>query len=148
MAFEGGFQGRANKLVDSCYTFWQGAAFPLITEIFSGEKLLVSHPAQLYILLAAQAETGGLRDKPGKPADFYHSCYALSGLAALQYPDNQEAEILGPESNKLERNCVFYNNCQVRVVGARKFFGDADRENKLGYEGFGVRKSYAKLRSS
>lgn len=148
MAFEGGFQGRANKLVDSCYTFWQGAAFPLITEIFSGEKLLVSHPAQLYILLAAQAETGGLRDKPGKPADFYHSCYALSGLAALQYPDNQEAEIVGPESNKLERNCVFYNNCQVRVAGARKFFGDADSENKLGYEGFGVSESYAKLRCS
>lgn len=30
MKFEGGFQGRTNKLVDGCYSFWQGAAFPLI----------------------------------------------------------------------------------------------------------------------
>eukprot|EP01101_Sappina_pedata_P009941 TRINITY_DN6145_c0_g1_i1.p1 TRINITY_DN6145_c0_g1~~TRINITY_DN6145_c0_g1_i1.p1 ORF type:complete len:378 (+),score=91.13 TRINITY_DN6145_c0_g1_i1:1-1134(+) len=28
MDFEGGFQGRSNKLVDSCYSFWQGAIFP------------------------------------------------------------------------------------------------------------------------
>ena len=27
-------QGRANKLVDSCYSFWQGAIFPLLHEAF------------------------------------------------------------------------------------------------------------------
>ena len=27
---EGGFNGRINKLVDSCYNFWQGAAFELL----------------------------------------------------------------------------------------------------------------------
>lgn len=27
---EGGFCGRSNKLVDSCYSFWQGAIFPMI----------------------------------------------------------------------------------------------------------------------
>lgn len=27
---EGGFNGRINKLVDSCYNFWQGASFELI----------------------------------------------------------------------------------------------------------------------
>ena len=30
MPFEGGFQGRTNKLVDGCYSFWQGGAFPLV----------------------------------------------------------------------------------------------------------------------
>lgn len=30
MRFEGGFQGRTNKLVDGCYSFWQGALFPLL----------------------------------------------------------------------------------------------------------------------
>ena len=34
MSNEGGFQGRANKLVDSCYSFWQGAIFPLLHEAF------------------------------------------------------------------------------------------------------------------
>ena len=30
MDIEGGFQGRANKLVDGCYSFWLGAIFPMI----------------------------------------------------------------------------------------------------------------------
>ena len=31
--FEGGFQGRTNKLVDSCYSFWQAGQFPIIHSI-------------------------------------------------------------------------------------------------------------------
>jgi hypothetical protein len=27
---EGGFNGRTNKLVDGCYSFWQGAVLPLL----------------------------------------------------------------------------------------------------------------------
>ena len=30
MAGQGGFQGRTNKLVDGCYSFWQGGCFPLL----------------------------------------------------------------------------------------------------------------------
>lgn len=30
MTIEGGFNGRTNKLVDSCYSFWQGATFNLL----------------------------------------------------------------------------------------------------------------------
>ncbi|VDD82502.1 unnamed protein product [Mesocestoides corti] len=32
MPTEGGFQGRTHKLVDSCYSFWLGALFPLIEQ--------------------------------------------------------------------------------------------------------------------
>uniref|UniRef100_A0A7N1A0S1 Protein farnesyltransferase subunit beta n=1 Tax=Kalanchoe fedtschenkoi TaxID=63787 RepID=A0A7N1A0S1_KALFE len=32
---EGGFQGRTNKLVDGCYSFWQGGAFPLLQRLGS-----------------------------------------------------------------------------------------------------------------
>lgn len=41
MRFEGGFQGRTNKLVDGCYSFWQGGAFPIIQRIMcmQGGKL-------------------------------------------------------------------------------------------------------------
>ncbi|MCP4485133.1 MAG: hypothetical protein GY823_11315, partial [Flavobacteriaceae bacterium] len=28
--YYGGFCGRTNKLVDSCYTFWQGAVFNIL----------------------------------------------------------------------------------------------------------------------
>ena len=30
---EGGFMGRTNKLVDGCYSFWQGGLFPLLRRI-------------------------------------------------------------------------------------------------------------------
>jgi len=31
MALEGGFNGRSNKVVDACYTFWIGAVFKLLS---------------------------------------------------------------------------------------------------------------------
>ena len=35
MRLEGGFQGRTNKLVDGCYSFWQGGIFPLLHKMLS-----------------------------------------------------------------------------------------------------------------
>jgi len=40
---------------------------------------------QRYVFLCAQDVNGGLRDKPSKPRDFYHSCYNLSGLSVSQH---------------------------------------------------------------
>lgn len=169
MEVEGGFQGRTNKLVDGCYSFWQGATAVLVDMVSRGEgeaeeavglrgptgqaqlcsssplpssssrpsspclhtgsdqdagsplldevsaddaagisyKTVAIHPSaddddndnpslgrvpslnqhalQRYILHCAQALDGGLRDKPGKPRDFYHTCYNLSGLSCAQW---------------------------------------------------------------
>jgi protein farnesyltransferase subunit beta len=175
MCYEGGFQGRANKLVDSCYTFWQGACFPLLAEIRRSEAILYNQgPAQLYVLLACQSVIdvigdqsltgGGLRDKPGKNPDFYHSCYALSGLAALQYPTNRASSkfILGSQDNQLERNCIFYNCTVDRVREGRRFFQPphlaksyTENENPelctkvwIGHEGNGVANVYEDLEYS
>lgn len=30
---EGGFNGRTNKLVDGCYSFWQGGVFPILQQL-------------------------------------------------------------------------------------------------------------------
>ena len=43
------------------------------------------HALQKYLLHCCQQDIGGLRDKPGKGRDFYHTCYVLSGLAAAQH---------------------------------------------------------------
>lgn len=37
MAIEGGFNGRTNKVVDNCYSFWQGALFRLFNEATGGK---------------------------------------------------------------------------------------------------------------
>ena len=89
----GGFKGRSNKLVDGCYSWWCGGLFAILgallpsTSSAGGAADLFNRTAlQEYVLIAAQAEPhGGLRDKPGKGADAYHSCYNLAGLAAAQH---------------------------------------------------------------
>ncbi|OMO69738.1 Prenyltransferase/squalene oxidase [Corchorus olitorius] len=45
------------------------------------EPLFNSLALQQYIILCAQEPGGGLRDKPGKSRDHYHTCYCLSGLS-------------------------------------------------------------------
>eukprot|EP00928_Gymnodinium_smaydae_P019945 TRINITY_DN17690_c0_g1_i1.p1 TRINITY_DN17690_c0_g1~~TRINITY_DN17690_c0_g1_i1.p1 ORF type:complete len:475 (+),score=70.39 TRINITY_DN17690_c0_g1_i1:83-1426(+) len=121
MAAEGGFQGRTNKLVDSCYSFWQGALFPLIHEAFRQQgkdapPLPEKHvwykpdPLQVYNFLACQHQSGGMRDKPGKSADFYHTCYALSGVSAAQLLNAAaEPTIVGRPSNQVEPIDAYYN---------------------------------------
>ena len=90
MGVHGGFQGRTNKLVDGCYSFWQGGAFPLLQSVLQargelpagGVGSLFSTDALLdYIFVCCQLKYGGLRDKPGRGRDYYHTCYCLSGLA-------------------------------------------------------------------
>lgn len=48
MRVEGGFQGRTNKLVDGCYSFWQGAAFPIISAILSQGK--ICHDSCMFVI--------------------------------------------------------------------------------------------------
>jgi protein farnesyltransferase subunit beta len=111
MGYEGGFSGRTNKLVDGCYSFWQGGAIAALDgcprpgeeeegggehddedddgdgEARDGRRSPTFDEAMLqrYILLCAQDVNGGLRDKPSKSRDFYHSCYNLSGLSVAQH---------------------------------------------------------------
>ncbi|BGP18371.1 hypothetical protein JCM10213_000370 [Rhodosporidiobolus nylandii] len=85
----GGFRGRTNKLVDGCYGWWCGGLFPVIDGLLAEEEdveddLFDRNGLQQYITLVAQQPGGGLRDKPGKPADAYHTCYNLSGAASAQ----------------------------------------------------------------
>lgn len=180
LSVEGGFNGRVNKLVDSCYSFWQGAVFPIldqyllkreeypyhsvyqylrenwgkekrnqnelnksegdvsddetkpksnksINEIKDSEEnrddddndwedidendpnlpqekiqrklerkkeremerqrgrwLFDQFALQEWILICCQSLEGGFRDKPTRGRDYYHTCYALSGLSVAQ----------------------------------------------------------------
>uniref|UniRef100_A0A7C9A332 Prenyltransferase alpha-alpha toroid domain-containing protein n=1 Tax=Opuntia streptacantha TaxID=393608 RepID=A0A7C9A332_OPUST len=194
---EGGFQGRTNKLVDGCYSFWQGGIFPLIQRLQEAVNEQMQMPSdrrqdgsfgsqpdssekedalpkvmspleknvgggpqcvpnvtklsdigldfikcsanmgplfhnlslQQYIILCSQVMDGGLRDKPGKGRDFYHTCYCLSGLSVCQYiavEDSESSplpqEVLGPYSNLLEPIHPLYNVILDRYYEAHEFF--------------------------
>jgi len=75
MRFEGGFNGRPNKLVDGCYSFWVGGCLPLLQSllaendpsIFENDSWLFHQDGlQEYILICCQHPDGGLVDKPVK----------------------------------------------------------------------------------
>jgi len=199
MKMEGGFQGRTNKLVDSCYSFWQGAAVALvqiikgggtdITDVdnlgahvdgttcldrgiktveeeeeeeeeededvidldaaaargdsrsirhvnsMNGPLLFNQEALQQYILRCAQDPDGGMKDKPGKARDFYHSCYSLSGLSVAQnYCDSSledaaagirgaVAHVHGDINNLLEPTSVVYNIGVSALREALNYFG-------------------------
>ena len=130
MSYEGGFAGRSNKLVDGCYSFWQGGAMAILdlwddgdgnSGIFS-ELCFDREMLQRYILLCAQDVNGGLRDKPSKPRDFYHSCYNLSGLSVTQHvlsgKSSQDSEQLR-DPNIIGKTHPTLNIRQERVASMR-----------------------------
>jgi len=139
LRLEGGFQGRTNKLVDGCYSFWQGGLFPLLHKMFAESP----HPAeraallkldhwlfdqgalQEYILICCQDHRGGLLDKPGKSRDFYHTCYTLSGLALAQVFTSHrqiKTSILGDPRNRVADTHPVYNICIESAARANDFF--------------------------
>lgn len=131
MRLEGGFQGRTNKLVDGCYSFWQGGAFPLIHAILTKEGkvfntnywLFNQEALQEYILICCQHSSGGLVDKPGKNRDIYHTCYALSGLSIAQ--NSPRRLIIGPPSlNTVEIIHPVYNLVLSAAENALKYFDE------------------------
>ena len=83
----------------------RGLAWPL----FNASAL------QAWILLCSQGPRGGLRDKPGKAQDHYHTCYCLSGLAAAQM---YSGTVLGPGGNALREIDILLN---VRTDRAEAF---------------------------
>uniref|UniRef100_A0A4W5Q541 Prenyltransferase alpha-alpha toroid domain-containing protein n=1 Tax=Hucho hucho TaxID=62062 RepID=A0A4W5Q541_9TELE len=107
MRFEGGFQGRCNKLVDGCYSFWQAGLLPLLHRALFKEG---GYPPLLV-------------DKPGRSRDFYHTCYCLSGLSVAQHFGNIDLHhelIVSREENRLSH--PVYNICPEKVAQAIHYF--------------------------
>jgi len=128
MTFEGGFQGRTNKLVDGCYSFWVGALIPLIQAVQrqkptrdnqdinsqNHDLLFDTLAAQEYVLLCCQSnQTGGFTDRPksnGRGSDLYHTCYCLSGLSLFQDGGQDQTPIIcGGDANKLRNTHPLFN---------------------------------------
>ncbi|CAH1790767.1 unnamed protein product, partial [Owenia fusiformis] len=135
MSYEGGFQGRTNKLVDGCYSFWQGGAFPLLHLVLSAQDpdalsteywLFNQEALQKYILVCCQHHGGGLIDKPGKPRDYYHTCYCLSGLSVAQHfmscNNLTSKTIIGDPDNELVETHPAYNIGLEAALKAGQYF--------------------------
>lgn len=122
MSYEGGFQGRTNKLVDACYSFWVGGLFPLLAmqcKHRNVAKLFNAKALERYVLECCQLGNGGLRDKPGVPRDLMHTCYALSGLSIAQHFGESGRE-------DVKRVNPIYNLCDDKFERAWEWFRKSD----------------------
>ncbi|KAJ8331000.1 CAAX farnesyltransferase (FTase) subunit beta [Batrachochytrium dendrobatidis] len=140
MALEGGFSGRANKLVDGCYSLWQGGIVSLIEMHLkrkTGQQvnLLNRDALERYIVVCCQGGRGGLRDKPRKPVDYYHTCYCLSGLSVAQHIYTEHngqvtavprSPIFGSSTNLVNPTHPAYNICINRAKNIIDYFSKID----------------------
>ena len=168
LGYEGGFNGRTNKLVDGCYTFWVGGAIAILdinrglssshgkydSGVYrndldplhvhrmepgendvendnicidgsendnDGNLTFDQYLLQRYVLLCAQDPNGGLRDKPSKARDFYHSCYNLSGLSVSQHVLSSQiikSSNHDHEESEEKTSCILYQNEHGNILGA------------------------------
>jgi len=82
---------------------------------------------QVWVLKGCQQPLkGGLRDKPGKPPDYYHTCYCLSGLSAAQHAAGGGG-VLGAPGNALRRTDLLVNVLEERAAAARAYFAAQPR---------------------
>eukprot|EP01017_Pseudomicrothorax_dubius_P030269 TRINITY_DN3760_c0_g1_i8.p1 TRINITY_DN3760_c0_g1~~TRINITY_DN3760_c0_g1_i8.p1 ORF type:complete len:405 (-),score=87.70 TRINITY_DN3760_c0_g1_i8:110-1324(-) len=134
MSAEGGFNGRTNKVVDACYSFWQSGIFKILnievggtlyTE--EGYQLFDQLKLQMYLLLCCQEDEGGLKDKPGKMADYYHTGYSLSGFSISQETrdfkvNGQQLNYLNNQMNQLEEIDPVFNLPVKKVNAIKEYF--------------------------
>lgn len=133
---EGGFCGRTNKLVDSCYSVWLGSVFAILNQylrlqfqVEQGHMLYDQLRLQQYILIGRQTPGGDLVDKIGKKVDFYHTSYSLSGLSMAQRlktsenPEDEEVHLFEKAaSNKLVDINPAYNLPRNKVTKMLAYF--------------------------
>lgn len=143
MPVEGGFNGRTNKLVDGCYSFWQTAVFPLVGEELlkrraidenndkgdtgSVSMMLDTEALYRYTMDCTEKQTGGFTDRYDRTADYYHTCYGLSGLSLAVHAPTGEGDRALPQSlrilkKQLNKTDAVFNLCSEKVRWARGYF--------------------------
>ena len=131
---EGGFNGRTNKLVDSCYSFWQGSIFNMLymadKNLSNDNELLYDQLSlQAYIIFACQNSNGGLVDKPGKYPDLFHTNYATAGLALSQKCQIENCNVaLNTDLDKVfEKINPIYCTTDEKVKKAIKYYAEHNK---------------------
>ncbi|KAI1173656.1 terpenoid cyclases/Protein prenyltransferase [Nemania sp. FL0916] len=116
-----GFNGRPNKVPDTCYTWWNSGALSLLGEI----RLINRRPARRFILEKTQHLIGGFAKHPGGPPDVYH---AYMGLAALGTMAGTNGE---PGLRAFDPRLCIGSEAAARMAKAREYIvrkndGDED----------------------
>ncbi|KAF6137760.1 hypothetical protein GIB67_040468 [Kingdonia uniflora] len=78
---DGGFQGRTNKISDTCYAFWVGGVLRML-----GAQNFFNKGCLREFLFTCQSKYGGFGKFPENLPDLYHSYYGISAFSLLEEP--------------------------------------------------------------
>lgn len=84
----GGLNGRPEKLVDVCYSWWVMSSMAMIGRL----HWIDSAKLTKFILECQDPEEGGISDRPGDMVDVFHLCFGIAGLSLLGHPDLIEVD--------------------------------------------------------
>ena len=84
----GGLNGRPEKLVDVCYSWWVMSSMAMIDRL----HWIDSAKLTKFILECQDPDDGGISDRPGDMVDVFHLCFGIAGLSLLGHPDLLEVD--------------------------------------------------------
>ncbi|CAG8583138.1 10654_t:CDS:2 [Diversispora eburnea] len=104
-----GFQGRANKPPDTCYSFWIGASLKILDSFE-----FIDFKQNFDFLMETQTKYGGFSKWPEYPADVMHAYMGVAGLSLMKVPELQELDpalnISLSAKERLKTSVIFNNN--------------------------------------
>ncbi|KAF7195005.1 Geranylgeranyl transferase type-2 subunit beta [Pseudocercospora fuligena] len=84
----GGLNGRPEKLVDVCYSWWVLTGLAMIDRLHWIDKKKLTE----FILQCQDPDQGGFADRPGDMVDVFHTCFGTAGLSLLGHPGLLEVD--------------------------------------------------------
>ena len=84
----GGLNGRPEKLVDVCYSWWVMSSMALIDRLHWIDKQKLT----TFILECQDPEQGGFADRPGDMVDVFHTNFGIAGLSLLGHAGLEEVD--------------------------------------------------------
>lgn len=81
---------------------------------------------------ARAVSADGARALQDRPRDYYHTCYALSGMSLAQHgidPSASEPLAIGPKENLLEATDPMHNVSAAKVKQAQAYFSSLPNYN-------------------
>ncbi|KAI1088241.1 terpenoid cyclases/Protein prenyltransferase [Rostrohypoxylon terebratum] len=108
-----GFNGRLNKIADTCYTWWVAGTLAMLGQ----GKIIDRGPARNFMLEKTQHMIGGFGKNVGNPPDIYHG---YLGLAALGTLGAQTADGKEPGLGKFDPRLCIGIEASERLAKARQ----------------------------
>lgn len=86
----GGFNGRPNKVADTCYAWWVAGALHVLSDALPEVASLDRASGRKFLLQKTQNDYGGFGKDAGSPPDLFHSYLGLAALATMAGDETEE----------------------------------------------------------